>query len=139
VAIVNYIISNAITPTWGGTIDVSSLDDIISSSLPTVITAGSGLITFFPSSFGYYPDTDGNGNEYVTWRTYSGSSQYPDSGYSFDIWSTTLFNAINFGATWNTLIATGSYSLNISKHTLIYNYDAPFAPFYGIAGTITFS
>ena len=142
-ATVTYTISNAIGgySTWSGTIVVSALSDAVLTNVPTSITASSGSIVFTPSSFEHYPDTDGNGNEYITWRNYSGASQYPDSGYSLDIWSTQLFTDVDSGATWNTLIGAGGYALNSNKYTLIYKYDSPsgpYAPFYGLGGLITF-
>lgn len=142
-ATVTYTITNALNGynTWSGTITVANLTDVVSSSLPSIVTAG-GTVTFTPYSFQYYPDNDGNGNEYITWRNYSGSSQYPDSGYSLDIWSTSLYNAIVGGATWNTLIAAGGYTLTSNKYTLVYKYDSPqgpYAPYYGQNGIITFT
>ena len=143
-ATVTYTITNALNGynTWSGTIEVGSLTDVVSSTIPSSVTAGGGSVSFTPNSFQYYPDASGNGNEYVTWRTYSGPSQYPDSGYSLDIWSTGVFNDINSGGTWNTLIAAGGYSLTGNKYTLLYKYDAPqgpYARYYGQGGVITFT
>ncbi len=143
-ATVTYSITGAFNGynAWSGTIIVSSLSNIVSADIPTTITANPGSISFSPQSFQYYPDTDGNGNEYITWRTYNGPSQYPDSGYSLDIWSTDLFNDVNSGSDWSTLISNGSYFLTTNKHTLIYKYEppqGPYAPLYGTGGLITFT
>jgi len=76
------------------------------------------------------------GHNYVTWRTQNIATQFPTTGQSIDIWSSTLYTAINGGAQWDELT---SYSLNATKHSLVYDYDAPYAPYYSRGGTIQFT
>lgn len=138
-ATVNYTISTSTGQTWSGTFDGVTLGNPVNDpgNLPTSITANSGAITFYPDNFQLYPaDPDAN---YVTWRTYNGASQYPDTGTSLDIWSDSLYSNIDGSNTWADLIATGTYNLSPSKNTLIYDYDTPYAPYWGSGGTITFS
>ena len=128
-AIVNYTVTPAVGQSWSGTFVVSSFSNIVKNDLPTV-TAPNGF-SFSTASFGEF-------GPYVTWRTYTGG-QYPTTGYSFDIWSTNLTLDIVSNSTWNNLITTSTYNLTTDKNTLIYNYDAPQAPFYGSGGTIIFT
>jgi hypothetical protein len=141
-ATVNYSVTTSGTHfNWSGTLEVPDLNATVSSTVPTNITVSGGL-SFVPQSFRYYPDLDieNNGNEYITWSTYNGSSQYPDSGYSFDVWSTSLYSAVDSGITWSTLQVSGAYPLNSNKWTLIYDYDQTYSPnLYGVGGTITFT
>ena len=133
-ATVNYSISTSSGNSWSGAFTVSSTASTVTSTIPTNLTAGA--FSFVPLQFGKYPAV----NSYVTWRTPSIAGQYPGSGYSFDVWSSTLYTAINGGATWANLQSTGTYNLDSTKYTLIYNYDAPCTVqnYYGIGGTITF-
>lgn len=136
-AIVNYSISGATGQNWTGIIDVSNTSNVVKTDTPTNITADSNAFTFVPATIQLYPAS--NDDNYVTWRTYNGPSQYPDSGYSFDVWSLDLYNAINGNSTWAQLISTGTYNLNTTKNTLMYDYNVPYSPYYGRGGTITFS
>ena len=128
-AIVNYAVTPAVGQSWSGTFVVSSFSNVVKNDLPTV-TAPNGF-SFTTASFGEF-------GPYVTWRTYTGG-QYPNTGYSFDIWSSTLILNIVANATWTNLKTISTYNLNTNKNTLVYNYDAPDAPFYGSGGTITFT
>jgi hypothetical protein len=129
-ATVNYsVVPSSTGAPWSGTFVVSSFSNIVKNDLPTV-TAPNGF-SFSTASFGEF-------GPYVTWRTYTGG-QFPNAGYSFDIWSINLVLAIRSNATWTTLKTTSTYSLTSDKHVLIYNYDVPTAPFFGLGGTITFT
>ena len=128
-AIVNYAVTPAVGQSWSGTFVVSSFSNIVKNDLPT-ITAPNGF-SFVTASFGDF-------GPYVTWRTYTGG-QYPDTGYSFDIWCSTLILNIRANATWTNLKTISTYNLATDKNTLVYNYDAPDAPFYGSGGTIKFT
>lgn len=134
-ATVNYTIATSTGLTWSGSFTVPNTSDVVTSSVPSNISAPG--VSFAPAAAAQlYP----SGNDsYTTWRTYSGASQYPDSGYSLDIWSIDLYNDINSGGTWNTLISHGAYNLNSVKNTLIYYYNGPTAPYWGSGGTVTFS
>ena len=141
-ATITYTITEAASGiNWAGTFEVTTTSNPVNTEIPTSVTAASNAYTFTPDSsvgFKYYPDAN-LGHNYVTWRTYNGSSQYPDSGSSFDVWSSTLYTAIvTNNVTWAGLVGN-SYSLNTTKHTLIYNYDAPYAPYFCRGGTIAFS
>lgn len=136
-ATVNYSINTAFGLSWIGTFEVANFTDIVSSTIPSSFTANSGQITFTPSQVVAYgsPSND----SYVTWRNVSIAGQYPTTGLSFDVWSLSLYNAITGNATWANLKSTGTYNLNSNKNTLVYNYNTPYAPFYGSGGTITFT
>ena len=136
-ATVNYSVSTASGLSWTGTFEVTNFTDIVSSTVPSSFTANAGEVTFTPAQVVTYgsPSND----SYVTWRSVSIGGQYPTTGWSFDVWSLSLSNAINGGATWSNLQSTSTYNLNSNKNTLVYNYSGPYAPFYGSGGTITFS
>lgn len=154
-AIVNYVINTNINTgigtlgTWKGYFEVNNLSTIVAADSPITIVASSApeelfppipTVSFTPNSFRYYDDASGNNNQYITWSEYSGPSQYPDTGLSLDVWSTTLYNAIQDNYTWNALIGTSPYNLNLNKYSLVYKYDPPiYAPFWSFGGTITFS
>lgn len=146
---INYTISTTLYSTgWSGSFIlteeatlgtfVNSFNDISS------ITYGPGLNSFTPVQFEMYPTDLGinAGRTYITWRSVAyPEQQFPESGISLDIWSESLYNAINSGATWQTLITTGTYSLSTTKNTLVYNYDPPYAIFHGTgaSSSITFT
>ena len=146
---INYTISTTLYSSgWSGsfiltaeanlTSLVSSFNDISS------ITYGAGLDSFTTVQFEMYPTDLGinAGRTYVTWRSIAyPDQQFPESGISFDIWSENLYNAINSGASWQTLITTGTYSLSSTKNTLVYNYDPSYAILHGTgaSSTITFT
>ena len=141
-ATITYTISSISSGvTWSGTFEVTTTTNQVKTEIPTLVTANSSAYTFVPDSsvgFKYYPDAT-LGHNYVTWRTYNGDSQYPDSGSSFDVWSSNLYTAIvTNNITWAGLVGN-SYSLNTTKHTLIYNYGAPYAPYFCMGGNIAFS
>ena len=142
-ATVNYSISNSVRDSWNGYFTVSSLSSTVSDfNAISAIGAGAALFSFTPVQFEMYPDNPGSnvGRTYVTWRSISfPNSQFPSSGYSFDIWSESLYTAINAGQTWNNLISTGTFNLSNNKWTVVYNYDPPYALFHGLNGTITFT
>jgi hypothetical protein len=132
-ATVNYSVITSSGLSWTGTFEVASFTNIVSSNVPSSFTANAGQVTFTPAQVVSY------GSLYVTWRNVSIGGQYPTTGLSFDVWSSSLCNAIDGNATWANLKTTGTYNLNSNKNTLVYNYDSTYAPFYGSGGTITFS
>ena len=136
--IINYEVNTLTRASWSGGFDVTNPTSSVLTELPTNITFESESFDFEPFNFSSYSDSN---VKYVTWRTYTGSSQYPDSGYSFDVWSDELYNAIIGDASWNDLVSTGTFNLNTEKNTLIYDYDIPGFPFdfYGKGGIITFT
>jgi hypothetical protein len=136
-ATVNYSISTVSGLSWTGTFEVANFTDIVSSTVPSSFTANSGAVSFTPAQVVSY--TSPTNDAYVTWRSSSIGGQYPTTGWSFDIWSLNLYNAIASSATWTTLKTTATYTLNSNKNTLVYNYDDFYAPFYGSGGTITFT
>jgi len=140
-ATVNYTITTNVGETWSGTFVGVTLANPVKDpgNLATSVTADSGSFSFSPYEFELYPA--GPDENYVTWRDSAtpGGSQYPTTGYSFDIWSDDLFAAIDASSTWNDLITTGTYDLTSSKHTLIYNYNVPYAVHAGDGGTIVFT
>jgi len=115
---------------WSGYFEVDSLSDKVGGVLPTniVVTAPQSF-SFVPLVFQAYPPQ--LYGEYVTWRTYTGGSQYPSigDGYSFDIWSAEFAdNIIVQDMDWNQMIAfigiqgQGRYSLTSNRYTVIYDY-----------------
>lgn len=132
---------------WTGTLEVSDLTFTPVNAQPTSVsgTVGGLTITFTPdSSNGYkvYSSTT-DANHYITFRTQNISTQYPNTGYSLDIWPldgvNSLYNDINGGKSWQGLIDDGPYYLSNSKYTLLYDYDAPTAAMWCRGGKITFS
>ena len=135
--LINYQVNTSTRASWSGTFDVSDASLPVLTQIPTDITFEPGSFNFNPTNFSQYADSN---VKYVTWRTYLGTSQYPDSGYSFDVWSDDLYDVIMTNATWDDLVSTGTFNLNLDKNTLIYDYDIPGFPFdfYGKGGIITF-
>ena len=132
-----------------GTITVSALGAPVKTEIPTsititeVATPNQTTVTWTPHStngFQSYGDTDGNGNEYLSWRTDNSGSQYLTSGYSFDVWSPSLYvDIIGNSRTWVGLEDDGPYTLNTNKHTLNYYYDGPTAVHWSKGGKIGFT
>jgi hypothetical protein len=87
----------------------------------------------------------GSNMKYVTFRNDTATSntltysQYPTAGLSFDIFSDALYDQI--GNTWTQIIsnASGIYSLNTGKYTLVYNYSNTYALYYIKGGNVTIS
>jgi hypothetical protein len=131
---------------WSGRFEVASLDDKVGSTLPSNIIVNSPAFSFTPSVFEPYPPV--LYGEYVTWRTYTGDSQYPSvgDGYSFDIWSTDFSNnIIVYDFSWNEMITfvgvfgQGIYDLRTDKYTVLYNYNAPGTIVQGTGGSFQLS
>ena len=138
--IINYEVNTLTRASWSGSFTVTNRFNSVLTELPSKVkfNPGPGSFEFDPLNFSSYSDPN---VKYVTWRTYTGSSQYPDSGYSFDVWSDELYDAIIGNASWDDLITTGTFNLNTEKNTLIYDYDTSGFPFdfYGKGGIITFT
>jgi hypothetical protein len=124
------ITSGASGGPWWGSMTVSSLNDVVKNTLPSsIIVTYPQAFNFAPQSVNYYS------NEYVTWRTYTGSSQYPSvgDGYSMDIWSEELYTNVANDYTWNQLISfnaqqgVGLYTIRLDKFSVLYNYNVPCA------------
>ena len=131
-------------PNWSGTIYGVDTTQTPANSIPSSVDGVvDGLtITFTPhivNGYKVYPSTTDT-NHYVTFRSQDISTQYPNSGYSLDIWSAALYNAINGGSTWQGLINGGPYNLNTTKYTLLYDYTpgSPLAQMWSRGGTILF-
>lgn len=132
-----------------GTITVSSSGNLVETEIPTsititeVATPNQTTVTWTPDStngFQSYGDTDGNDNEYLSWRTDNSGSQYLTSGYSLDVWSPSLYeDIIDNNKTWTELQDDGPYTLNTNKHTLNYYYDGPTAVHWSKGGKIGFT
>jgi len=129
-----------------GTITVSALGAPVKTEIPTsititeVATPNQTTVTWTPNGFQSYGDTDGNGNEYLSWRTDNSGSQYLTSGYSFDVWSPSLYvDIIGNNRTWAGLESQTPYTLNTNKHTLNYYYDGPTAVHWSKGGKIGFT
>jgi hypothetical protein len=129
---------------WTGTIDVPNLAVTPISAFPTSVSGVSGglTITFTPhATNGFYVYPSNDGNHYITFRSQDIATQYPNNGYSLDIWSAALYNDINGGKTWQGLIDDGPYNLNNTKYTLLYDYTPgnPTAQMWCRGGRITFT
>ena len=124
---------------WSGRFVVDSLDTAVESDnsiSSIIINPGTDTYTFDPTGGVYtYPDNNLQ-HDYSTWRSQAIATQFPETGKSIDLWSTTLFNDIINGFNWNQLTA---YTLNADKHSLVYDYNALYAPYYSRGGIITFS
>jgi hypothetical protein len=125
---------------WSGTFEVGNLDVPVKDDDSVVITINSGpLFTFNSVKVLGWVDNNLDHN-YVTWRTQSyvtNPTQYPTNGESLDIWSYNFHRDVfTLGYTWNQLTSTYS-DLNTVKHTLAYDYDVPYAPYYSRGGTLT--
>lgn len=128
------------------------IDEIPTSiTITEVATPNQTTVTWTPGStngFQTYGDTDGNGNEYLSWRTDNSGSQYLTSGYSLDVWSPSYTEAaptsfysdiIANNKTWGELQDDGPYPLNTEKYTLSYYYDGPTALHWSKGGKIGFT
>jgi hypothetical protein len=80
--------------------------------------------------------------DYVTWRSVAPASanapdynQYLFTGFSMDIWNSTLRSSIDGNATWNGIAS--SYTLDSNKWSLVYNYDGKSSLVYSKGGTLT--
>ena len=124
---------------WSGRFVVDNLETAVESDSgidSIIINPGTDNYTFVPTGDVYtYPDNNLQ-HDYSTWRTQAIATQFPETGKSIDLWSTTLFNDIINGFNWNQLTA---YTLNADKHSLVYDYNALYAPYYSRGGIITFS
>lgn len=140
---VNFSISgvSAGYTSWTGSFIVTGLNNAIesdSSITKITINPGSDNYEFVPtgSVFTWGALENGVNNDYSTWRTQSIQTQFPTTGKSIDLWSELLYNDIKAGYNWNQIT---SYSLNATKHSLVYDYDNFYAPYYSRGGIITFS
>ena len=146
---INYSITDIVEGfTWTGTIAGVDLGQTPANSIPTSITgtANGVTATFTPNAvngYNIYPSNDGN--HYITFRSQNIATQYPNSGYSLDIWSAALYNDIVAGtpATWQLITENddigAGYPLNTSKYTLLYDYESPNAVMWCRGGKINFT
>jgi|DEB0MinimDraft_6_1074348.scaffolds.fasta_scaffold26377_5 hypothetical protein len=132
---------------WTGRFEVSSLTDVVKSTLPTkVITyVGEGdepeEFEFVPTKVKNFP-TDYT-HSYITWRSQESDLQFPkpQTGVSLDIWSIDLYtDVITNDFTWQDLIDNcslyGGYSLATDKWSVYYNYNVPYGVNYSRGGNI---
>jgi len=137
-ATINYSITASSGNNWTGTFDVDITGDQAILATYVNVTAGSFSIPNSGLNFKYYPAS--TGDNYITWRNYGGASQYPDGGYSLDIWSLSLYTDIITNTyTWDQIISAPAYSLNSNKTTVFYDYNTPYAPYWCKGGTIDFT
>jgi hypothetical protein len=132
-----------------GTITVGASGNQVQNEIPTsititeVATPNQTTVTWTPDStngFRLYDDTDGNGNEYMSWRTDNSGSQYLTSGHSLDVWSPSFYTQIiDNNKTWTELEDDGPFSLNTEKYTISYYYDGPTALHWSKGGKIGFT
>lgn len=131
-------VSAGYTP-WSGRFVVGNLDTTVESDngiTNIIINPGTDNYTFVPTGDVYTYQDNNLQHDYSTWRTQSILTQFPGTGKSIDLWSTTLYSDINNGYSWRNLT---SYSLNADKHSLVYDYNTYYAPYYSRGGIITFS
>jgi hypothetical protein len=133
--------------TWTGTIFGVNLALTPENSIPSSITgtANGVTVTFTPNAVnGYkvYPSTT-DANHYISFRSQNIATQYPNSGYSLDIWSAALYADIVAGspATWQLITENDPYNLNNNKYTLLYDYTPgnPTAAMWCRGGKINFT
>lgn len=139
---VYYTITANAQSSWTGEIYVDSLDNALISTagIPTGVTADGVDANFVPNvSLGLTHFSGGLDISYITIREWPNLSQFPNSGFGFDIWSQDLYDDVTNGNTWMNLVTTGTYSLTAGKNTVYYNYDGPTAVYYGVGGTIGFT
>ena len=127
---------------WSGVITGIDLGTSPLSSYPTSVSGvyGGLNISFNPhatNGFKIYASTQ-NTNHYTTFRSQNVETQYPNTGYSLDIWSAALYNDINNGKSWQALTEDGPYPLNTTKYSLLYNYGGPNATMFIKGGKIAF-
>lgn len=124
---------------WSGRFVVDNIETAVESDNgigSIIINPGTDNYTFTPTGDVYTYIDNNLQHDYSTWRTQAIATQFPETGKSIDLWSSTLFNDIINGYNWNQLT---SYSLNADKHSLVYDYNALYAPYYSRGGIITFS
>lgn len=122
--------TNNVIDFWGAQVERITSSRIVANPNTSEMTLSSSTVSF--QSFA--------SPKYVTWRDRTISAQkHPQKGKSLDIWSDSLYDAINAGATYQTLVTTGTYNLNPNYWTVFYNYNVPYASHYGKGGTITFT
>ena len=137
---------------WSGRFVVDSLDTAVESDGGIVeisINPATDNYRFTPTGDVYtYPDNNLQ-HDYSTWRSQAIATQFPETGKSIDLWSITLYNDITSGFSWKDLAITvdgngnetprSGYTLNADKHSLVYDYNNYYAPYYSRGGIITFS
>ena len=128
---------------WSGRFVVDNLDTAVESDSgidSIIINPGTDNYTFVPTG-NVYTYLDNNlHHDYSTWRTQAIATQFPETGKSIDLWSITLYEDIISGFSWNQLSPGGQgYTLNDDKHSLVYDYNTYYAPYYSRGGIITFS
>ena len=80
---------------------------------------------------------DGSGVQYVTFRSTRPAAQHPTTGFSLDLWSSSLYTAIITNSnTWTNLNGT-THDLSTDKYSLVYNYASLYAPIFSKGGTLT--
>jgi len=131
--IINFSITSPdIGNPWSGTIEVTNDAEKVLDTTTAIITSNAEDVTFTAAQSAAY-------SEYVTLRSVSIVGQFPTTGFSMDIWSSTFVeDVLSNQITWAGLDGQ-SYSLTSDKHSLIYSYDEPFAPYWSKGGTLSFS
>ncbi len=82
---------------------------------------------------------DGSGVQYVTFRSTIPVTQYPTTGFSLDLWSSSLYTAIITNSnTWTDLNGT-THNLSSDKYSLVYSYTSSYPPIFSKGGTLTIS
>jgi hypothetical protein len=132
---------------WSGQILGISGDNSVITR-PTSGIYLNDAIQFGVSGFSNIPVNYNGGvanGSYFTIRQYQTSPsnpQYPYQGFSIDIWSEQLTDAIAAiagGPKWDSLASGGPYNLSTAKFSLVYDHDRTYAPFWSKGGTISFT
>lgn len=119
---------------WSGTILVSDDSVKVKNETSALIKSASEDVSFTSTQTASYFSPN-----YITFRENSIVGQFPTTGRSMDLWSSNLSIDVDTNEiTWAGLVGQ-SYSLSSDKHSLIYSYDEPFAPYWSKGGTISFS
>ncbi len=86
----------------------------------------------------------GSGVQYVTFRSIIPAGgppapQHPTTGFSLDLWSSSLYTAIITNSnTWTDLNGT-THNLSSDKYSLVYSYTSSYPPIFSKGGTLTIS
>ena len=128
--VVNYTIASGTGDSWTGTFEIPDMSAVAGVDPPTVstITAVSGTtnMTMIPAAASADPGSAG-----VTWSNWV--APHIDG---MDIYSLSFFNLLNGGATWNNVVATGTFALDSAD---FYTDSGETGALSTIGGVLTFS
>lgn len=82
-------------------------------------------------------------NEYISFRTNGQTSQFPTTGYSFDLWAPTIASQIASNLTWGdsvsglgAILNAASATLTTNKWSVFYEYDTGTALAWSKGGSV---